>query len=87
MKGGEKEEMNIDKMSLPSVLLDDVRFGWFSTKLSTLFRNERAEYLRLQAVVEYMKQQDFNEEEVNAGMKRMEDEDKVQIEEGLVFIF
>lgn len=64
------------------------RYETFKNRLSALFTYEREESLSVDKVHEWMGQgqEVFSRMEINAGLKRMEDDEKIMLAEGFIFL-
>ncbi|ODN01517.1 DNA replication licensing factor Mcm3 [Orchesella cincta] len=82
----DSEEMDTEESEQPSGTISDSRYTLFKQRLAAMFSNERAESLPMPSIVETMQQHEFEEDEVEAGIAKMNTEGKVVYSEGIVFI-
>jgi DNA replication licensing factor MCM3 len=82
---GEVEEMEVDR---PAPEISDARFALFRSRMSALFGMEREESIAEDKVMEWLTQepQNFTEDEVRAGLKKMEDSEQIMLSGGFVFL-
>lgn len=82
----DSEEMDTEESQPSSVALSDSRYAEFGMIIAALFSNERSDSLQMSTVNEWLARHNFDESEVEVGVAKMQQEGKVMLSEGILFL-